>query len=279
MMLVLDGVLVAVLVVFALVGARRGPWPEVVALGGLLLGALLADEWGEAWGNDLGSALAFLDPVAARMIVRSVLFLVPLIAVGYGGALLLPRLGKPGVRARLIAALLALFNGAAILAVLLRNWDYSQGATGSPLRNDAVTRFFLEWAGWWPLLLALGGIVAVAVSVLRRPRRVTPPAPVTLPASKEAPAPATLAPIGSAIPATSGATRPAPEGASKEAPAPASLPVRPAISSSTPPATPAGDGTGVPRREPAASDERRCRTCGKVLAPGAAFCPNCGTPV
>ncbi|HEX6607122.1 MAG TPA: CvpA family protein [Chloroflexia bacterium] len=278
MMLVLDGVLVAVLVVFALVGARRGPWPEVVALGGLLLGALLADEWGEAWGNDLGSALGFLGPVGARMIVRSVLFLVPLIAVGYGGALLLPRLGKPSVRARLIAALLALFNGAAILAVLLRNWDYSQGATGSPLRNDAVTRFFLEWAGWWPLLLALGGIVAVAVSVLRRPRRVTPPAPVTLPAplgaSKEGPAPAIPAPAGSTIPATSGAPRPA----SKEAPAPASLPVRPAISS-TPPATPAGDGNGVPRREPAASDERRCRTCGKVLAPGAAFCPNCGTPV
>jgi Colicin V production protein/zinc-ribbon domain len=273
MMLVLDGVLVAVLVVFALVGARRGPWPEVVALGGLLLGALLADEWGEAWGNDLGSMLGFLGPVGARMIVRSVLFLVPLIAVGYGGALLLPRLGKPGVRARLIAALLALFNGAAILAVLLRNWDYSQGATGSPLRNDAVTRFFLEWAGWWPLLLALGGIVAVAVSVLRRPRRVTPPAPVTLPApigaSKEAPAP-------SFIPATSGAPRPA----SNEAPAPApvALPVRPAISG-TSPATSASDGNGVPRREPAASDERRCRTCGKVLAPGAAFCPNCGTPV
>jgi hypothetical protein len=274
MILVLDGVLAVVLVLFALVGARRGPWPEVVALGGLLLGALLADEWGEAWGNDLGSALAFLDPVAARMIVRSVLFLVPLIAVGYGGALLLPRLGKPSVRARLIAALLALFNGAAILAVLLRNWDYSQGATGSPLRNDAVTRFFLEWAGWWPLLLALGGIVAVAVSVLRRPRRVTPAAPLTLP---PVPARETPVPTTSAIPATSGTIRPA----SKEAPAPApvSLPVRPAVSSSTPPVTPAGDGNGVPRREAAASDERRCRTCGKVLAPGAAFCPNCGTPV
>jgi hypothetical protein len=168
--------------------------------------------------------------------------------------------------------LLALFNGAAILAVLLRNWDYSQGATGSPLRTDTVTRFFLEWAGWWPLLLALGGIVAVAVSVLRRPRRVTPAAPVTLPpiTARETPAPAT-----SVIPAASGASRPA----SKEAPAPASLPVRPAVSSSTVPAIPVGDGNGVPRREPAASDERRCRTCGKVLAPGAAFCPNCGTPV
>jgi hypothetical protein len=272
MILVLDGVLAVVLLLFVLVGARRGPWPEVVALGGLLLGALLADEWGEAWGNDLGSALGFLGPVGARMIVRSVLFLVPLIAVGYGGALLLPRLGKPSVRARLIAALLALFNGAAILAVLLRNWDYSQGATGSPLRNDGVTRFFLEWAGWWPLLLALGGIVAVAVSVLRRPRRVTPAAPVTLPPvpARETPAPAT-----SVIPAASGTSR----SASKEAAAPASLPVRPAVSSSSAPVTAAGDGNGVPRREPAASDERRCRTCGKVLAPGAAFCPNCGTPV
>ena len=55
--------------------------------------------------------------------------------------------------------------------------------------------------------------------------------------------------------------------------------MRPAVSSSTAPVTPAGDGNGVPRREPAAKDERRCRTCGKVLAAGAAFCPNCGTPV
>jgi hypothetical protein len=95
---------------------------------------------------------------------------------------------------------------------------------------------------------------------------------VTLPPipTRETPAPAT-----SVIPAASGTSR----SASKEAAAPASLPVRPAVSSSSAPVTAAGDGNGVPRREPAANDERRCRTCGKVLAPGAAFCPNCGTPV
>ena len=64
----------------------------------------------------------------ARRLCAAALFLLPLIVVGYGGAVLLPRLGRLSPRARLTGAGLGLFNGAAIVAMLLRNWQYSQGA-------------------------------------------------------------------------------------------------------------------------------------------------------
>src|SRR4051794_34982631 len=110
MLVVLDVILLLVLAVFTMGGIRRGPWPEVVTLGGVLLGALLADEWGDVWAGDLGGAFGFIG-TGARLITRNVLFLVPLIGIGYGGAILLPKIVRIDYRARLGGAVLALFNG------------------------------------------------------------------------------------------------------------------------------------------------------------------------
>ncbi|HMA36844.1 MAG TPA: zinc ribbon domain-containing protein [Chloroflexia bacterium] len=280
MTLVLDGILIVVLVLFALAGLRRGPWPEVVTLGGLLLGALLADEWGDTWGGDLGNLLGVVGPAGGKMVIRALLFLVPLLLIGYGGALLLPASGRLGFRARLAGAGLGLFNGVAIFAILLRNWYYSQGSPpGSELRTDPGTGFLLEWAGWWPILLAAGGIIAVLAAIVARPRPVRRPVPVTIPA----------APAGGSVPlppprpgGTTGGGIAAPP------PTPFPRPAAPALGTGTAGPAPAPGDLPPPklaaplpetRVPPPAPEERRCRTCGKVLAPGAAFCPNCGTPV
>ncbi|MDQ2807404.1 MAG: zinc-ribbon domain-containing protein, partial [Chloroflexota bacterium] len=60
----------------------------------------------------------------------------------------------------------------------------------------------------------------------------------------------------------------------------AALPVR-AVSDPTTPTIIAPTTTPAPAKPAPSSrsDGPRCRTCGNALAPGAAFCPNCGTPV
>ncbi len=277
MLLALDVILAVGLVIFALVGARRGPWPEVVTLAGLLLGSLLVDEWGDPWGTDLSSLFSFLGTGGGRLIVRGLLFLIPLLAIGYGGALLLPPHGRWSGRVRLAAAGLALFNGAAIFAELLRIWDYSQPGPGSALRDDPVTLALLQWAGWWPIVLAAGGIIAVLVAGLTRPRGAGAPAPAPTPAPRPVSSPTGTAvyppPPASGAPAL--ASRPGGDGTATPPPAPSPLPSRPAA----PPTRPVETVAATPGPAAGTSGEERCRTCNQVLKPGAAFCPNCGTPV
>ncbi len=270
MNLVLDSILLVALVLFGVGGILRGPRPEVVTLVGLLLGTLLADEWGAAWGVDLAGAVGVLNAPTAGIIVRGLLFLLPLLALGYGGAMLLPKEGVLGFRSRIGGLALGLFNGAAILAVLLRNWYYSYDA-GKSLAEDPATRTLLEWAGWWPLVLALGGLLAVIVATVRRPRRPSAPMIVKQPVAvtgssgvtttrpATAPAAATGSGMGSSLPA---------------------LPIRP-VSDPVTPATIVPATTPITPKPTLAgrADGPRCRTCGNALAPGAAFCPNCGTPV
>ena len=269
MNLVLDAVLLVALVLFAVGGMLRGPRPEVVTLVGLTLGTLLADEWGAAWSRDLAAAVGVLSPSAAGILVRGLLFAVPLIGLGYGGALLLPKSGPLGFRSRIGGLALGLFNGAAILAGLLRNWYYSQD-TGNTLINDPATRLLLEWAGWWPMALALGGLLAVVAAAARRPRRR--PAPVAV-------SPAKPAVVGSST-ATTHPPAGGVNGTGSGSDSYTALPVRAVSDPAAPTAvvpvtTPAPAKPGATNRP----DGPRCRTCGNALAPGAAFCPNCGTPV
>ncbi len=270
MNLVLDAVLLVALVLFAVGGVLRGPRPEVVTLAGLTLGTLLADEWGTAWGGDLAAAVGVLSPTVAGIIVRGLLFGLPLIVLGYGGALLLPKTGPLGFRNRIGGLALGLFNGTAILAGLLRNWYYSQD-TGGTLISDPATRLLLEWAGWWPLALALGGLLAVVAAAARRPRRPTtvaiPPAkPVAAGSLTSAARPTSVVSVGTGNGSSSDSHATLPR-------RPAADPAAPTLITPTP--TPATAKPSPPSR----SDGPRCRTCGNALAPGAAFCPNCGTPV
>src|SRR5687768_682282 len=94
--LIIDIVLVVLLLLFAVGGFSRGVWPEVVTMAGVLLGGLLTEQWGELWGTDLSETVGFLTPDTVRFIVLLLLFLVPLLAIGYAGAALLPVTNKPG---------------------------------------------------------------------------------------------------------------------------------------------------------------------------------------
>jgi hypothetical protein len=286
---VLDAVLIIVGVLFLVGGVRRGPLAEGLALAAIVLGALLMVEWGDVWGTDLAETLPLGTVGVTRFIVWLTLLLAPVVIIGWGGSVLLPRLQPMRLWQRVVGALLGLANGLALAAFVLRAWYYTgadrNATTG--LLADPVALFFLNWAGWWPLVILLAGVGAVLAGMIsgafRAPRKTPPvvrPAPLPgnapLSSSSTTPVPARPAsePPSSSSPVAP--TRPVPvvtPAPSAPAPSPYTTP---------PPAAPATNGTGgAAAATPAApaAGGLRCRTCGKPLLPGAAFCTNCGTPV
>jgi hypothetical protein len=297
---VLDAILIIVALAFLIGGVGRGPLAELLTLGAILLGALLMAEWGALWGTDVAELFNLGDVSLTRFVVGVLLLVAPVAIIGYGGAWLLPRLQPMRWWHRMLGGLLGLANGVALGALALRHWyninlESNPGGLG-PLLADPITLFYLNWAGWWPLALLAVGIGAVIVGLLTgafRPQkapgpRPAPPAPTpAAPAPETRPAPLPASPRPAAPePVLTTAPAPLP---SRPAPIPAERPTAVTPVPAPPPAAPAarpeppraGDGAS-PRPGPASAAPgtvKRCLTCGKVLAPGAAFCPNCGTPV
>jgi hypothetical protein len=294
---VLDAVLIIVGLLFLVGGVRRGPLAEGLTLAAIVLGALLMAEWGDVWGTDLAETVPLGPAGVTRFIVWLVLLLAPVVIIGWGGSVLLPRLQPMRIWQRVVGALLGLVNGMALVAFVLRAWYYTgadRNAT-SGLLADPVAVFFLNWAGWWPLVILLGGVGAMLAGLISgagRPQRTTPPLvrPEPLPVSPPGttapvPAPSTPLPPPRPVPDSSlsgspvAPTRPVPV-TPPAPPAPKAAP--PSSPPPSPPPAPPTNGTGSPA---AASPPvngaggLRCRTCGKPLLPGAAFCTNCGTPV
>jgi hypothetical protein len=289
---VLDAVLIIVGLVFLIGGVRRGPLAEGLALASIVLGALLMVEWGDVWGTDLAETIPLGSAGVTRFIVWLTLLLAPVVIIGWGGSVLLPRLQPMRIWQRIVGGLLGLANGLALAAFVLRAWYYTgadRDAT-SGLLADPVALFFLNWAGWWPLVILLGGVGALLAGLVSgafRPQRTTPPlvrpapVPVGPPSTSSSSAPSSPAP-----PAPT--PRPAPEPPISSKPVEPTRPVpvapppspAPSYTASPRPASPPTNGSdNAPPPAGSAAVGQRCRTCGKPLLPGAAFCTNCGTPV
>ncbi len=289
---VLDAVLIIVGLIFLVVGVRRGPLAEGLTLGAIVLGALLMAEWGDVWGIDLAETIPLGSAGVTRFFVWLALLIAPLLIIGYGGSVLLPRLQPLRAWHRALGGLLGLANGAALAAFVLRAWYYTgadRNAT-SGLLADPVAVFFLNWAGWWPLVILLGGVGAVLAGLVSgafRPRRTTPPlvrpAPLGSTPPPVAPPPITMPdplPTRSVSEPSISSSPIAPTRPVPVVPTPPPAPSAPSYTA-TPSSAPTTNGTGnnVPVAPASAGVGLRCRTCGKALLPGAAFCTNCGTPV
>ena len=210
MSVVLDGMLLALLVVFAALGVGRGIQREAMTLIGILLGAVLADMWSPVWA--VANAARFNQDVAGtQALIALALLLGCAIFVGYGGALLLPsRRQLAQGRARVFGGIAGAINGLLLLGFVLRYATLKIEPAPVPL--FATTRIGSLLIQRLPTLLLFGALAGVAIVLVRLIQRLlvkihgkaaqTATKPAAKPAAK---------PVTSAKPAAAPPPAPKPE--------------------------------------------------------------------
>jgi uncharacterized membrane protein required for colicin V production len=187
------------LLVMTLLGVFRGIVRGLLALVGTLSGALLTAIWAPVWSNWLAQQLAIPHRQTLLWGLTCLTFLLCVLLVGYGSALLLPRGQQRIESSRLAAArrqplprvgggLLGFYQGLLTLGLLLRytsdllkNQSFNAAVTASP-----VARVLHEGLGWAflapPLLVSAAVLVRALVLLGRRlssRRSAGPAAPAT----------------------------------------------------------------------------------------------------
>ncbi len=196
--------IVGILLILGFVnGLRRGLIREGIALIGILLGALLVEIWAPVWSRMLARHIS-LSLVTIQWLLALLVLLATALLAGYGGGLLL----RPGIlhtKERIAGALLGLLNLGLLLAFSLRyiqRWFFREAPGRSPvmswIRQDALSRFLLDWTGVVLLSLALALAFAAVIAalvrlilLLRRPPVVTP---APMPAATQSTSSASQAP-------------------------------------------------------------------------------------
>lgn len=157
----LDILLVLVVVLLAAVGAYRGGLREAFSAAGVVLGALLAAEWGDAWGGWLAENSS-LSVGGADFVVSVGLLVIATATVGYGVGAAFNY--HPGPGGRMFGA--ALGAGSALVAIAyvltwLRN-DVFQGDEPGVIAETVLARMLDGGAGA-VLLVASVGVVLGAI--------------------------------------------------------------------------------------------------------------------
>lgn len=158
--LLLDILLGLVILLFVPFGVRRGVAKESMVSAGLLLGAILAGRFNQAWGAELAARFV-VDPGVARFAVSAAFLLGGAFLLGYGGGAALGAM-RLGMFSRLAGGLLAAFNAALLLSYLLR-WIDELLAGGATLDDGIVGEALLRRSDW--LLLSAAGVL-LALTVL-----------------------------------------------------------------------------------------------------------------
>ena len=211
MSVVLDGVLLALVVVFAALGVGRGIQREAVTLIGILLGAVLAEMWSPVWA--ITNAARFNQDVAGtQALIALALVLGCAIFIGYGGALLLPsRRQLAQGRARVFGGIAGAINGLLLLGFVLRY--ATPKIEPAPVPLFATTRIGSLLIQRLPTLLLFGALAGVAIVLVRLIQRLLvkihgkAAQTATKPAAKPAAKPVTAA----AKPAAAAPPTPKPE--------------------------------------------------------------------
>jgi uncharacterized membrane protein required for colicin V production len=154
--LLLDILLGLVILLFVPFGIRRGVAKEAMVSAGVLLGATLAERFGEAWGAELTSRFA-LEQGSATFAASATLLLACTFLLGYGGGAALGR-SRPGTASRLAGGLLAAFNAAFLLSTLF-GWIDEFLQQGAALDDGIVGEALLRRADL--LLLGAAGVLLV----------------------------------------------------------------------------------------------------------------------
>ena len=170
MSVVLDGMLLALLVVFAALGVGRGIQREAMTLIGILLGAVLAEMWSPVWA--ITNAARFNQDVAGtQALIALALLLGCAIFIGYGGALLLAsRRQLAQGRARVFGGIAGAINGLLLLGFVLRY--ATPKIEPAPVPLFATTRIGSLLIQRLPTLLLFGALAGVAIVLVRLIQRL-----------------------------------------------------------------------------------------------------------
>ncbi|MGH2614603.1 MAG: CvpA family protein [Thermomicrobiales bacterium] len=152
--LLLDILLGLVILLFVPFGIRRGVAKEAMVSAGILLGANLANRFGDVWSAELASRFG-LEAGAARFATAALALFACTFILGYGAGAALGVM-RPGTLARLAGGLLAAFNAALLLSYLL-GWIDQFLQQGAPLDNGILSEALLRQSSI--LLLAAAGVL------------------------------------------------------------------------------------------------------------------------
>ena len=158
--LLLDVLLGLIVLLFVPFGIRRGVAKEAMVSAGLLLGAILAGRFNEAWGAELATRFT-LDAGVARFLVSAFFLLAGAFLLGYGAGAALGAM-RLGAFSRLAGGLLAAFNATLLLSYLLR-WIDEFLAGGAALDDGLIGEALVRRSDW--LLLAAAGVL-LALTIL-----------------------------------------------------------------------------------------------------------------
>jgi uncharacterized membrane protein required for colicin V production len=282
MVLPLDLLIAVILLLFLAIGSWRGLLREAIATVGILLAAMLANQWALPWGAALTTGTGLTRPLAS-FLVAILLFLGVVFVIGYGSALLLPT--RPPTRwQRLVGGLIGLVNGALVTG-------YTLGFLQTYLLSSPPDSFIMQSAAGWflvnlvafifllPVLVLTPAILVMAVvrffrwlrgGAARQQPTVSPAPGAAAPIVDEPPTRALPRPTETLETTQPLATSPV------AAPAESAPPPAASVADTQPAAT---TSPGRDEPSPATDDSgptRPCPTCGREIAADARFCRHCG---
>ncbi len=169
-------------VVFAVIGMVRGVVREAIVAASVVLAAFINLQWTDkVWADSLNLVFPGMDKGQEQFILSLIVLWLIVPVVGYGLGTLLPK-QQLATRSWIGGMLLGLLSGAAVAGLtLLYAYTGLDGAeTTSRFYQNLLSRGFMVWAGWFPLLLAfLAALVVLLVPIRRAQIAVARPSPAS----------------------------------------------------------------------------------------------------
>lgn len=167
--MIIDAGVAAILILFTIVGLRRGAWPSGFALMGTLIGAVLVDLWRDGVINllarvGLASGWPFFGALSGLLILAMI--------IGYGIDIII----EAGIEDaqewshRLIGAGIGLVNAALVITYLVRyaGVAWSETAITAQLATATLAPLVIRGLPWGLLVLTLLGGLVLVMRVMHR---------------------------------------------------------------------------------------------------------------
>lgn len=165
--MIVDAGALAILILFTVIGLRRGAWPSGFALGGTLIGTVLVDLWRDGVVNLL-ARIGFAGGWPLFLALNSLLL--PALIVGYNIDIII-EMGLENAYEwshRLIGAILGIVNAALVITYLVRyaGIAWSEVAIAERIETAILTPMVILFLPWGMLVLTiLGGVMLVLRSI------------------------------------------------------------------------------------------------------------------